>query len=134
MPGGGLHLGVVGVGRIGAFHAQTLRDLDGVTRLTVTDAAGRRAERVAAELGVDAAGAPEAVLGAGADALVIATSTPGHVPLLRLALTAQVPAFCEKPVALDLGTLDRLIDDVDRAGALVQIGFQRRFDAGYGAA
>src|SRR5207253_6652247 len=28
-------------------------------------------------------------------------------------------------------TLDALIDEVERAGILVQVGFQRRFDAGY---
>ena len=68
------------------------------------------------------------------DGLVIATSTPGHVPLLRLAARAGLPAFCEKPVALELAPLDELIDEVERAGILVQIGFQRRFDAGYRAA
>jgi myo-inositol 2-dehydrogenase / D-chiro-inositol 1-dehydrogenase len=36
-------------------------------------------------------------------------------------------------VALELGVLDDLIADVERAGTLVQIGFQRRFDTGYAA-
>lgn len=44
------------------------------------------------------------------------------------------PAFCEKPVALDLaGTLGAL-REVERAGSVLQIGFMRRFDAGYAAA
>jgi myo-inositol 2-dehydrogenase / D-chiro-inositol 1-dehydrogenase len=37
-------------------------------------------------------------------------------------------------VALDLPTMDAVIDDVARSGIVVQIGFQRRFDAGYRAA
>jgi myo-inositol 2-dehydrogenase/D-chiro-inositol 1-dehydrogenase len=45
-----------------------------------------------------------------------------------------VAAFCEKPVALDLPTLDRVREAVDRSGIVVQVGFQRRFDAGYAAA
>ena len=65
---------------------------------------------------------------------MIATSTPGHAPLLALAARAGLPAFCEKPVALDLEPLDELIEEVERAGTLVQVGFQRRFDAGYRAA
>ena len=130
----GLHLGVVGVGRIGAFHARTLRDLPGVARVTVADADPARAKRVAAEHGVAAVDTPDALLEGGVDALVIATSTPGHVPLLALAAGAGLPAFCEKPVALDLATLDALVEQVERAGILVQIGFQRRFDAGYVAA
>ncbi len=130
----GLGFGVVGVGRIGAFHAQTLRSLDGVSKLIVADADTARAERVAAELGIEAAASPEALVDEGVDALVIATSTPGHAPMLALAASAGLPAFCEKPVTLDLPTLDALLDEVERAGTLVQIGFQRRFDGGYRAA
>jgi myo-inositol 2-dehydrogenase/D-chiro-inositol 1-dehydrogenase len=130
----GLQVGVVGVGRIGVLHAQTLRSADGVASLTVADVDGGRAEQVAARLGVGVADSPEALVAAGIDVLVIATSTPAHAPLLRLAADHGMPAFCEKPVALDVGTLDALIDDVERAGTFVQIGFQRRFDAGYRAA
>jgi myo-inositol 2-dehydrogenase/D-chiro-inositol 1-dehydrogenase len=129
-----LHVGLVGVGRIGAFHGQTLRALEGVSSLTVADADPARAREVAADLGADAAETPEALVDAGVDALVIATATAGHAPLLRLAASAGLPAFCEKPVALDLATLDDALDEVARAGILVQIGFQRRFDAGYRAA
>jgi myo-inositol 2-dehydrogenase/D-chiro-inositol 1-dehydrogenase len=45
-----------------------------------------------------------------------------------------MPAFCEKPVGLDLATIDSVIKDVARAGILVQVGFQRRFDAGHRSA
>jgi myo-inositol 2-dehydrogenase/D-chiro-inositol 1-dehydrogenase len=129
----GLHLGIVGVGRIGAFHAQTLRDTDRVTRLTLADADPLRARQVAAALGVEAAKSAEA-LAEQVDGLVIATSTPGHAPLLTLAARAGLPAFCEKPVALELEALDAVIEEVAEAGTLVQIGFQRRFDKGYRAA
>ena len=130
----GLHLGVVGVGRIGVFHAATLVELDNVAAVTLADADADRATRIAAELGVHAAAGPQALAEAGVDALVIATSTAGHVPMLELAAGSGLPAFCEKPVALDLATLDALVEDVERAGILVQVGFQRRFDAGYRAA
>ena len=130
----GLHVGLVGVGRIGVFHARTLRGLDGVATLTLADADEARARTVAVELGVGAAATPEALVESGIDALVVATATPGHAPLLRLAASAGLPVFCEKPVALDLATIDDLLHDVELAGNLVQIGFQRRFDPGYRAA
>jgi len=130
----GLALGLVGVGRIGAFHAQTLLALDDVSSVTIADADPARARRVATELGVEAAETPEMLVDAGIEALVIATATPGHGPLLRLAAQAQLPAFCEKPVALDLPTMDLVRDEVAKARIVVQVGFQRRFDAGYLAA
>jgi myo-inositol 2-dehydrogenase/D-chiro-inositol 1-dehydrogenase len=126
-------VGVVGLGRIGTHHIQTLLGLDGVS-VSVTDADPRRARRVSDELGVRAVETPEALLESGVDALVIATSTPSHASLLELAAASGVAAFCEKPVALDLVTLDRVREAVDRAGIVVQVGFQRRFDAGYKAA
>jgi myo-inositol 2-dehydrogenase/D-chiro-inositol 1-dehydrogenase len=128
-----LAVGVVGLGRIGTHHVQTLLGIDGVS-VSVTDAEPERARRMAEELRVRAFATPEALLEADVDALVIATSTPSHAPLLELAAAATVAAFCEKPVALDLETLDRVRDGVDRAGVVVQVGFQRRFDAGYVAA
>jgi myo-inositol 2-dehydrogenase/D-chiro-inositol 1-dehydrogenase len=128
-----LAVGVIGLGRIGTHHVQTLLGIDGVS-VAVTDADAQRAQRVAGELGVRAFATPEELLDAGVDALVIATSTPSHAPLLQLAAASATAAFCEKPVALDLETLDRVRDAVDRAGILVQVGFQRRFDAGYAAA
>ena len=128
-----LEVGVVGLGRIGTHHVQTLLGLDGVS-VSVTDADEERARRVANDLGVRAAATPEALLESGVDALVIATSTPSHAPLLQLAAASAVAAFCEKPVALNLVTLDRVREAVDRAGIVVHVGFQRRFDAGYRAA
>src|SRR3954464_14065256 len=125
-----LALGLVGVGRIGVLHARTLLALEGVS-LTVADADSGRARKVAAELGIKAAETPAELVSAGVDGLVIATATAGHAPLVRLAADASVPVFCEKPVALDLPTMDALVTAAKDAGILVQVGFQRRFDVGY---
>jgi myo-inositol 2-dehydrogenase/D-chiro-inositol 1-dehydrogenase len=131
--GAPLRVGVVGVGRIGVLHAETLSGLDGVS-LFLADADHQRAAEVAGALGATAAATPDKLLEAGIDAVVIATSTQGHVPLLRLAASAGVPAFCEKPVALELAALAEVSDEVATAGITVQVGFQRRFDPGYRAA
>jgi myo-inositol 2-dehydrogenase/D-chiro-inositol 1-dehydrogenase len=128
-----LAVGVVGLGRIGTHHVESLLDLEGVS-VSVTDADPRRARQVADAFGVRALATPEELLEAGVDALVIATSTPSHAPLLQLAAASAAAAVCEKPVAVDRATLDRVREAVDRAGIVVQVGFQRRFDAGYEAA
>jgi myo-inositol 2-dehydrogenase/D-chiro-inositol 1-dehydrogenase len=65
------------------------------------------------------------------DAVVIATDTASHAVLIRQAVEAGCSIFCEKPIALDLETTRAVMADIAQAGAVVQIGFQRRFDRGY---
>lgn len=129
-----MHVGLIGTGRIGVFHARTLARNPRVDRMTVTDADRRRASKVAEELGAGRVDTAAELLRSGIDAVVIAAATPAHAELLRLAADAGVPAFCEKPIALDLEATDAVIEHIERTDAFVQIGFQRRFDRGYVAA
>jgi myo-inositol 2-dehydrogenase/D-chiro-inositol 1-dehydrogenase len=126
-----MRIGLAGVGRIGAFHAETLSRLSGVDELVIADADPVRARQVAEKVGARTAADTTELLGSGLDGLVIAAATSVHAPLLEAAIAAGVPAFCEKPVAPDVaGTI--AVRDAARAGnAAVQVGFQRRFDAGY---
>ena len=129
-----MRIGLIGVGRIGVFHASTLRGLPGVDSLIITDADRERARQVAARFGAEAAGSVAELLEAGVDALVIATVTAAHPELIKRGVQAGVPVFCEKPVAPDVeGTLD-VIKSTSGSAVPVQIGFQRRFDAGFRAA
>jgi myo-inositol 2-dehydrogenase/D-chiro-inositol 1-dehydrogenase len=68
------------------------------------------------------------------DAVVIASSTDSHADHLIRAARAGIPAFCEKPLAVDLETTDLAIAEVERSGVAVQMGFNRRFDPGFAAA
>ena len=129
-----MHVGLVGTGRIGALHARSLKASPLVSRLTLVDADQERAAVVARAVGAEQAESPQALLASGLDALVIAAATPAHAELLHMAADASVAAFCEKPIALDLVATDAVIEHVNRSGIFVQIGFQRRFDAGYRAA
>ena len=126
-----MRIGLAGVGRIGAFHAETLTGLDFVDELVVSDLVPDAARSVADRLGVGFAESPEAMLASGVDAFVIATATPGHAPLLRQGVEANVPTFCEKPVASTLDETLALAKLVDGSDVPVHIGFQRRFDRGY---
>ena len=129
-----MRIGLIGVGRIGAFHAGTLRGLPGVDSLIITDADPDRAREVARRHGAQAAESVTGLLGAGIDALVIASATGSHPELIKRGVRAGLPVFCEKPVAPDVdGTLD-VIKAASGSAAGVQIGFQRRFDAGFRAA
>ncbi|MGQ4373915.1 Gfo/Idh/MocA family oxidoreductase [Streptomyces sp. SAS_267] len=130
-----MRIGLIGAGRIGTFHAATLsrhREVGG--SLIVTDADPARAQRLADRLGATAAPTVNEIFTWGVDAVVITAATSAHAELIGRAARSGLPVFCEKPIALDLaGTLAALAE-VDAAGTVLQMGFQRRFDVGYTAA
>lgn len=128
-----MRVGLVGVGRIGAAHARVVRDHPLVSDLLLADADATRARQVADELGVKAVDDVDSIFGS-VDAVVVTAATAAHPGLIVAGAEAGLPVFCEKPVAPDLATGAAVLRDVERLGARVQIGFQRRFDQGYAAA
>ncbi|WP_338539130.1 Gfo/Idh/MocA family oxidoreductase [Janibacter terrae] len=130
-----MRIGLIGLGRIGAFHADTFAGLDHVDELVVTDPVAVSVEAVTARTGKARAVAdPAAVLADGVDGVVIAAATNAHAELIRAAVDAGIPTFCEKPVA---GTIaESLAVEAAVAGSdvPVQIGYPRRFDPAFVAA
>ena len=125
-----MKIGVAGAGRMGAFHARVAAAHPAVEAVRVFDVDSARADSLAADIG--ASTAPSAAeLGRWADALLIAAATDAHAQLIHLAADAGLPTFCEKPIALDLATTDAVLEHVRASGIPLQIGFQRRFDAGF---
>jgi myo-inositol 2-dehydrogenase / D-chiro-inositol 1-dehydrogenase len=125
-----MKVALVGAGRIGRLHGQLLARQPRVEQVLVHDAIPARAARVAGEIG----GRPIPTLDealASADAVVIATPTDTHAALVRAAVDAGRPTFVEKPLAFDLAESGSLVELVERTGAKVQVGFQRRFDHAY---
>lgn len=129
-----MRIGLIGVGRIGAFHAQTLVGLPTVDELIITDAVPDLALKVGQSLGVRVALEPADVLASGVDGVVIASSTVTHPDLIRACVRAGIATFCEKPVAVTAKEAVALRDELEGSETPVQIGFPRRFDAGYMAA
>lgn len=125
-----MKVGLLGAGRIGALHGRTLAGHPRVEEVVVGDVDAARAKALAGELG-GGHGTIEEVLGDGLDAVAIAASTSAHAELIRAAVGAGIPAFCEKPVALGYEETVEIVEQVEASGAVLQIGFQRRFDAGY---
>ncbi|MGW2723931.1 Gfo/Idh/MocA family protein [Streptomyces sp. NPDC001492] len=126
-----MRIGVIGTGRIGTIHANTLSRNREVGSLILTDVDPARAQELALRLGETAAPGVDEIFKWGVDAVVITTATSAHAELIGRAARSGLPVFCEKPIALDLpGTL-HAISEVEAAGTILQMGFQRRFDAGY---
>ncbi|WP_016908149.1 Gfo/Idh/MocA family oxidoreductase [Streptomyces xiaopingdaonensis] len=129
-----MRIGLVGVGRIGSFHAHTLAAHPEVTELVVADLDPARAARTAAALGATPVAGPAELLSLDVHALVVAAATDAHAELVTAAAERGLPVFCEKPLARELGGTRAVLASVAQAGTLLQVGFMRRFDAGYLAA
>lgn len=135
-----MRIGLVGLGRIGAFHAETLAGLPSIDSLVISDVRVGVADDLVARLreqrpdiGVEAV-PPEELLGADLDGLVVATATNGHAEWIRRGIAAGVATFCEKPVAGGLAETIALAELEAASSTPVHIGHQRRFDAGFSRA
>ncbi len=132
-----LNVGLIGLGRLGRVYARDLAGRIPETRLVaVADTAGSLAAEVAAELDVARAYTdPMALIDdAAVDAVVIATPTRLHREHVIAAAERKKPTFCEKPPALSLDEVAAMKTAIERSGVFFQMGFMRRFDAGYAAA
>ncbi|ARP73335.1 dehydrogenase [Streptomyces pluripotens] len=129
-----MRIGILGLGRIGAFHAETLSGLDAVESLVVSDPFTDAAKAAAERFGAEVADSPETVLAAGVDGIVVAAATDAHPALLLAGVSAGVPVFCEKPVARTMAEGVEVLRAVRESGVPIQIGYNRRFDAGFAAA
>jgi myo-inositol 2-dehydrogenase/D-chiro-inositol 1-dehydrogenase len=129
-----MRVGLAGAGRIGARHAATLRTLPRVQSLVIADADPSRARDVAARLDAEAVDSVDGLFAAGLDCLVVAAATDAHADLVKRGAAARLPVFCEKPIAPDVAGAVDVLERVRDAGISVQVGFQRRFDAGHIAA
>lgn len=127
-------LGLVGLGRMGSFHARNLAGRIPSAKLTkVVDASEEVARTVSERIGgVDWSTAYDDLLDdPDIDAVVIATPTPLHADMVEAAAAAGKHVFCEKPLSLDLRRTYDAMEAVRSAGVKMQVGFHRRFDPDY---
>jgi predicted dehydrogenase len=129
-----MRVAVVGLGRMGRFYAQVLASMSPTVRLAaVADPDPAVRASVVASAGPVPAfpQAEDALHQPDIDAVVVATPASSHVELVGAAAQAGKAVFCEKPLALSLERTRDALRAVERAGALLQVGFMRRFDPAY---
>jgi myo-inositol 2-dehydrogenase/D-chiro-inositol 1-dehydrogenase len=129
-----LHVGIIGAGRIGRVHAETLAfRLPEAEIVAVTDANREAAAQLAARCNIPvvAASSTELLADPRIDAVLICSPTPTHANLIVAAARAGKHIFCEKPIAFSLAQIDAALEAVKAVGVQLQIGFNRRFDANF---
>jgi myo-inositol 2-dehydrogenase/D-chiro-inositol 1-dehydrogenase len=130
-----LRVGILGVGRMGADHAErVVRRVSGARLVAVSDPATDRAQELAASLdGVRAVHDGLALIADDeVDAVLIASPGFAHEEQVLAAIEARKPVLCEKPLTMDSASSLRLVEMEAKAGRpLIQVGFMRRFDPEY---
>ncbi|MFI7402323.1 Gfo/Idh/MocA family oxidoreductase [Streptomyces sp. NPDC049541] len=126
-----MRIGILGLGRIGAFHAETLSGLDVVESLVLTDPFADAAKSAAERFGGEVVDSPQALLAAGVDGIVVAAATDAHPGLILAGVEAGIPVFCEKPVARTMAEGVEVLKAVEGKDVPIQIGYNRRFDTGF---
>ncbi|QNP68507.1 Gfo/Idh/MocA family oxidoreductase [Streptomyces roseirectus] len=130
-----LGVAVLGAGHMGADHIRRLdRVVSGARVAAVADPDTDRAKEAAAGIeGVSVHAEAEAALDApGVGAVLIASPGPAHEAALLAAFARGLPVLCEKPMVPDPAGALRIVEAEVRLGRrLAQVGFMRRYDAGY---
>ncbi len=129
-----VNVGLIGAGRIGRLHAEHLAfRIPDANLLAVSDIILKAAQKCADDLGIPTATQDHRIIMENPDieAVVVCSSTNTHAQMIEEAAAAGKHIFCEKPIAHDLGEIDRALAAVEEAGVKLQIGFNRRFDPNF---
>jgi myo-inositol 2-dehydrogenase/D-chiro-inositol 1-dehydrogenase len=129
-----IRVGVIGTGNIGQDHIRRITQaLSGAQVVAVTDIDSARAQQLAGAIGGRAEKTGQKLIAAeDVDAVIVTSIGSTHEEFVLAAIAAGKPVFCEKPLATTAAACKRILDaEVAFGKRLVQVGFMRRYDAGY---
>ncbi|MFC1889728.1 Gfo/Idh/MocA family protein, partial [Thermodesulfobacteriota bacterium] len=122
-----VRVAVVGVGYLGAFHAEKAARMPGASLVACVDVDGVRAREIAGRHGCRAETDYAKIIG-DVDAVCLAVPTSKHHAIARDLLVAGVDVLVEKPMAINLDECDELIEIAEREGRILQVGHVERFN------
>ena len=118
-----VRLGLIGCGRIGRVHADSITVHPRAELARVVDPFASSAREVGEQFAAPWSTDVEAVVDDPAiDAVVVASPTPTHVDLLIRAVRTGKAVLCEKPIDLDLARVDACWARIAGADPTVMIG------------
>jgi predicted dehydrogenase len=122
-----LRLGVVGVGYVGELHAQKYASMEDIDLVGLADIDFERAKDIARKYNTKAFNSHAGLLPY-VDGLSLAVPTTSHFEIGHDILTHGTHLLVEKPITLNLGDADRLIEIAKKNNTILQIGHIERFN------
>jgi myo-inositol 2-dehydrogenase / D-chiro-inositol 1-dehydrogenase len=131
---GRVRTALLGAGRIGLMHAGIIADSVSEIELACVADPDPRAREMARPWAKKTSGSWESVIAdRSIQAVMICSATPAHEPQVLAAIEAGKQIFCEKPLAGTLAGALRCANAAARAGVILQVGFNRRYDPSFAA-
>lgn len=127
-----IRVAVIGVGYLGAFHAQKYSMIDEAELVGVVDSDPERAGEAARRNRTEAFTSYEGLAGR-VDAVSVVTPTESHCPIGLYFLSRGVDVLIEKPIASSVDEAELLIKEAGRSGSVLQVGHLERFNGAIAA-
>lgn len=128
-----LSIALLGAGRIGKVHARAITSNPNAKLVAVADAFPQAAEAISAQYGCPVRTIEEIEGAKDIDAVAICSPTNTHADLIERFARAGKAIFCEKPIDLNLARVRACLETVEKTGATLMVGFNRRFDPHFAA-
>lgn len=131
-----INIGIVGAGRIGNVHAQSVTyHIPQARVMRITDVREEAAKALAERYDIPAYGSDymDIINDPAIDAVLVCSPTPTHADIAIAAMQKGKHVFCEKPVDLTIEKIQKTAQVAKETGVKLQIGFNRRFDHNHGA-
>lgn len=132
-----IKLGIIGFGRIGRVHAESIMNYvkDAEVKAVADPYIDEEGKKVAADLAIANVyqDHTKIIEDPEIDAVLVCSSTDTHSQMSIEAAKAGKDVFCEKPIDHNIDKIKEVLDIVREAGVKFQVGFNRRFDNNFKA-
>lgn len=120
-------IGLIGAGNVGRRHAQVLSGFPDVHLAGILDAIPAKAAELADDIGCRALGDVDELLNAGVDAVYVCVPPFAHGAPETAVLSAGMPLFVEKPLAVTAETAEQVGARAEAAGVITAVGHHWRY-------
>lgn len=128
-----MKIGLIGLGRIGQVHLESLGAIEGVEVVCVSDIDENLCQKTVHKFNIpkytltyeDLVSDPEV------QAVWVCSPSNLHYTHVTASLINNKPVFCEKPLEIDSKKIQQLIDQYPDINKRLMVGFNRRFDPNF---